>query len=505
MKINKILIANRGEIAVRIMKTCREMGIKTIALYTEMEQDLPHTLLADENYNLGAGALAETYLNSARIIAIARELAADAIHPGYGFLSENADFAEAVSAAGMIFIGPSAASMRLMGDKIASKNKMAALGVALIPGFHQAPSQGQGGQPLDPLLLEKEGDKIGYPLLIKASAGGGGKGMRIVRRGSEFISALESAQREAQHAFGDDRVLLEKYIENPRHIEIQVFSDTHGQHFHFFERECSIQRRHQKVIEETPSVALGPETREKMAQIALQITRGIDYVGAGTIEFIYDTDGSFYFLEMNTRLQVEHPITEMVCGIDLVQLQIQVAQGEKLNLCQEDIQQIGHAIEVRLYAEDPDNEFLPSVGKIAYRGSPQTIGARLDTGLQDGNTVTIHFDPMLAKLIVHATDRQQAIAKMLIAIDEVPFLGVVTNRDYLKRILHSPPFQAGDTLTHFVEKYAAELLPRPLSTDDIAKSIASYLLKTRPATSVTSAGSGRVPNVWQQLEGFRNI
>lgn len=495
-QIKKVLIANRGEIAIRVIKTSREMGIKTVTIYTEVEKELPHAYAGDENISLGSGTLAETYLNQELLLKIAKDTGADAIHPGYGFLSENAEFSRLVTSNNIIFIGPSPESMILMGDKTGSKKKMEELGIPLIPGYH--------GDNQDSSFLEKESEKIGYPLLVKASAGGGGKGMRIVRSKDEFMEGLESAKREAKNAFGDDRVLLEKYIENPRHIEIQVFSDSHDQHFHLFERECSIQRRHQKIVEESPSPVLTSETRQKMTDVSKQITKGIDYHGAGTIEYIYDEDqkGAFYFLEMNTRLQVEHPVTEMVTGLDLVRMQILAAQGEKINLQQDEIQQRGHAIEVRLYGEDPDNSFLPSVGKISKVGHPTVNGARLDTGYVDGNEVTIHFDPMLAKLIVYGVDREQAIAKMQLALNQVPFLGVKTNREYLQRILKSQPFKDGDTLTHFVDKYADILIPQDLSEEEQSLAIASYLLKS----SGSSEGNKVTQTeAWQNISGFRNI
>ena len=444
-KIKKILIANRGEIALRVIQTAREMGIQTVTLYTEEEKGLPHCTAGDESYCLGSGALKETYLNQNKIIDIAKKAGADAIHPGYGFLSEKSSFAKLVTSSGLTFIGPSPESIDLMGDKKTSKIKIQELGVPSIPGYH--------GDNQEMSHLIKEAKRIGYPVLVKASAGGGGKGMRIVENESEFAAALEGAKREAMNAFGDDTVLLEKYITSPRHIEIQVMSDSHGNHFHLFERECSIQRRYQKIVEESPSPAVSPELRAKMTEAAIKITKGINYLGAGTIELILDTDGQFYFLEMNTRLQVEHPVTEMVTGLDLVRLQILVAQGEKLPFEQKDIKQTGHAIEVRLYAEDPDNNFLPSIGKIKRIGSTSLRHTRLDCGYKDGNEVTISFDPMLAKLISWGENRDLAADKLNLALNEVVFLGVKTNRDYLKRILTLAEYRDGKTYTHFVKTY----------------------------------------------------
>ncbi|EQC50263.1 putative acetyl-CoA carboxylase, biotin carboxylase subunit [Bacteriovorax sp. BSW11_IV] len=489
--IKKILIANRGEIALRVMKTCREMGIASVSLYTDKEVDYPHAYSATESYSLGDGPLSETYLNHAKIIALAKKCGADAIHPGYGFLSENGVFADKVRAEGIIFIGPSSDSMLIMGDKKTSKQKMEEVGVPLIPGYH--------GNEQAPSFLKDEAKKIGYPVLIKASAGGGGKGMRVVRSEAEFIDGLEAAKREAMNAFGDDTVLVEKYITNPRHIEVQVMSDRHGNHLHLFERECSIQRRHQKIVEETPSTALDEKTRQDITASAVAITTAINYEGAGTVEFILDEDGKFYFLEMNTRLQVEHPVTEMVTGLDLVKMQIEVARGDKLLITQDEIVQKGHAIEVRLYSEDPDNGFLPATGKISVVGHPTLNGTRLDSGYVDGNEVTINFDPMLAKLIAWGENREVATQKILASLCDVAFLGVKTNRDYLRRILETEEFKVGNTYTHFVETYKDKLLKREVSSDEEALAIATFLLESRKGKAGT-IGTGP----WSELHGFRN-
>lgn len=495
-KIKKILIANRGEIALRVIQTAREMGIKTVTLYTDEEITLPHKSAGDESYNLGTGALKETYLNQEKIIDIAKKCGADAIHPGYGFLSEKSSFAKKVREAGLIFIGPSPESIDLMGDKKTSKIKIQELGVPSIPGYH--------GDNQEISFLVKEAKKIGLPVLIKASAGGGGKGMRIVYAESEFQSALEGAKREALNAFGDETVLLEKYITSPRHIEIQVMSDQHGNHFHLFERECSIQRRYQKIVEESPSPAVTPELRAKMTEAATKITRGINYEGAGTIELILDTDGSFYFLEMNTRLQVEHPVTEMVTGLDLVRLQIMVAQGDKLPFNQNDLKQRGHAIEVRLYAEDPDNDFLPSIGTIKRIGKTTVRDTRLDCGYVDGNAVTISFDPMLAKLISWGESREVASQKLNLALNDILFLGLRTNRDYLKRILTLPEFHKGATYTHFVKTYEEKLQKKVPTSVQTAMAVAAFLMK-KESVSSTSANNTKTNNVWESLSGFRNI
>lgn len=497
-KIKKILIANRGEIALRVIQTAKEMGIKTVTLYTDEETTLPHCSAGDESFCLGSGPLSSTYLNQKKIIEIAKICGADAIHPGYGFLSEKASFARLVVENGLIFIGPTAESIDLMGDKKTSKNKIQELGVPSIPGYH--------GDNQDMAFLQKEAVKIGFPLLIKASAGGGGKGMRIVEVESEFAQALEGAKRESLNAFGDDTVLLEKYITSPRHIEIQVMSDKHGNHFHLFERECSIQRRYQKIVEESPSPAVTPELRALMTEAAVRITKGINYIGAGTIELILDTDGKFYFLEMNTRLQVEHPVTEMVTGLDLVRLQIMVAEGEKLPFKQNDLKQTGHAIEVRLYAEDPDNNFLPSIGQIKKIGGTTLRHTRLDCGYVDGNQVSISFDPMLAKLISWGENRNLAADKLNLALNEVVFLGVKTNRDYLKRILSLSEYRDGLTFTHFVKTYEDKLRPKKKTKEEMALAIAAAIFSSKNTVKNNSApeASGSL-DVWNGLNGFRNI
>ncbi len=466
----KVLIANRGEIAIRVAKTLRERGIESVMLFTDEEKELPHATFGDYAINLGSGPLSETYLNIDRLVKLCQEYQVDAVHPGYGFLSERAPFANALEKAGVKLIGPPVTAMEAMGDKKTSKEIMEKAGIPLIPGYH--------GDNQESGLLKEEAKKIGFPVLIKASAGGGGKGMRIVEKLEDFGDALESAKREAQNAFGDDKVLIEKFITDPRHIEVQVMSDSHGNHFHFWERECSIQRRYQKIVEESPSPSLDQPLREKICDTAVKIAKTMDYEGAGTVEFILDKDGSFYFLEMNTRLQVEHPVTEMVTGFDLVDLQVRVAQGEKLSFKQEEIIQKGHAIEVRLYAENPDKDFMPSVGKIAYVGESRLIGVRLDTGYQDGNEVTVSFDPMLAKLIVWSSDRVSAISKMEKALCDYPFLGLTTNRDYLSRILKHPRFREGLTYTHFVKTYEEDLKREELSQEEALLSmVASQVFK----------------------------
>ncbi|WP_146037771.1 MULTISPECIES: acetyl/propionyl/methylcrotonyl-CoA carboxylase subunit alpha [Pseudomonadati] len=466
-KIEKVLIANRAEIALRVIKTCRTLGIKTVTLYTFEERNLPQREFADETYYLEGKLLSETYLNMDKIIQIAKDSGCDAIHPGYGFLSENAIFAQKVTDAGLVFIGPTPEHIVLMGDKKGSKDKMIEIGVPVIPGYN--------GENQEPEFLKSEADKMGYPVLIKASAGGGGKGMRVVNDSKDFLAELESCKREALSSFGSDIVLIEKFITSPRHIEIQVMSDTHGNHFHFFERECSIQRRHQKIIEESPSLALSDELRKKMTDAAVKITTAIDYHGAGTVELILDGE-NFYFLEMNTRLQVEHPVTEMVTGYDLVELQLMAASGERFEFTQDDIKQVGHAIECRIYAEDPDNDFMPAIGRLEYIGDA-IEGIRLDTGYKNGNSITVNFDPMIAKVITWGAERNEAVGTMIAGLNHLPFEGLTTNNDYLVRILKHEAFLAGNTYTHFVKTYEADLAPAEVYAEEIAAALAHDFLK----------------------------
>lgn len=496
MKIKKILVANRGEIALRVLKTAREMGIKVVTVYAEDDKNLPHASASDEAYSLGTGTLAETYLNKQKLLEICKTSGADAIHPGYGFLSENAEFATMVEKAGIIFIGPTAESIVLMGDKIGSKKALEKIKIPMIPGYH---GDDQRVEHLAAKALE-----IGFPVLIKASAGGGGKGMRIVHEEKDLLEAISGAQSEALKAFSNDKVLIEKYIVNPRHIEVQLMSDTHGNHLHFFERECSIQRRYQKIVEETPAPNLSNELRLKICETAVQISSGINYRGAGTVEFILAPDGKYYFLEMNTRLQVEHPVTEMVTGSDLVKCQILVAQGEKLPMSQKEIVQNGHAIECRIYAEDPDQNFMPSIGTIELIGTPTLRDVRLDCGFTDGTEVGVNYDPMLAKLVVWGEDRKLSTSKTLQSLDEVLFLGVKTNRDYLKRILAHKDYVAGNTHTHFIPDHKAELEPKPMSDLEIASMIAALSFSQQSKRPSTKNSSSTEYNPWQALVGFRN-
>ncbi len=494
MKIKKILVANRGEIALRVLKTAKEMGIKVVTVYAEDDKNLPHALFADESYSLGSGALSETYLNKTKLIEITKRCGADAIHPGYGFLSENEEFARMVEKAGIIFIGPTPESIVLMGDKIGSKKALEKIKIPLTPGYH-------GDDQTDETLM-KEAKRIGYPVLIKASAGGGGKGMRIVHQDSELLESIQGAKSEGLKSFSSDKVLIEKYVVNPRHIEVQLMSDTHGNHLHFFERECSIQRRYQKVVEETPAPNMTQETRLRICETAVEIARGINYRGAATVEFIMAQDGNYYFMEMNTRLQVEHPVTEMVTGADLVKCQILVAQGDKLPMKQSDIKQKGQAIECRIYAEDPDNNFMPSIGKIDRIGVPTLRDVRLDCGFLDGTEVGVNYDPMLAKLVVWGENRKLAISKSIHSLDEVLFLGVKTNRDYLKRILAHKDFVDGHTHTHFIPDHKKDLEPNEMTADDLASLIAALSFSQKK--QFHSSSTSTLSNPWTSLSGFRN-
>jgi 3-methylcrotonyl-CoA carboxylase alpha subunit len=447
----KILIANRGEIAVRVIRACREMGLKTVAVYSEADAAALHVQMADQAWCVGPPPARESYLNQARLLEVARESGADAIHPGYGFLSENAEFARACREQGLIFIGPSPEAMELMGSKIASKRCMDQAGVPTVPGYY--------GDDQSDSRLQAEALRIGFPLLVKASAGGGGKGMRVVQQADQLLPALAAARREALNAFGDQAVFLERYFSSVRHIEFQILADQHGQVLHLFERECSLQRRHQKVIEEAVSPALTPELREAMAAAAVQAARAVDYVNAGTIEMLLDPHHQFYFLEMNTRLQVEHPVTECITGLDLVKAQIQVAMGQPLPWQQSDIVCRGHAIEARLYAEDPDHQFMPTTGHIRYLRLPQGPGIRLDSALYPQQEITPFYDPMLAKLVAWGPDRESARQRLIQALKECVILGLVTNIPYLIRVLEHPGFQAGQLDTHFLERHASALGP----------------------------------------------
>jgi 3-methylcrotonyl-CoA carboxylase alpha subunit len=496
----KILIANRGEIACRVIRTCRRLGIRTVAVYSEADADAQHVRQADEAHPIGGPRPQDSYLRGDAIIAVAKRSGAQAIHPGYGFLSENADFADAVEAAGIIFIGPKAASMRKMGSKAGAKELMQAAGVPVVPGYT--------GEDQSPQTLQREADRIGYPLMIKAAHGGGGKGMRIVRAADGLLPALESCQREARSAFGRDRVLLERYVESPRHIEIQVFGDAHGNVIHLNERECSAQRRYQKVLEESPSPFLTPELRAAMGDAAVQAARAIDYANAGTVEFIVDADGGFYFMEINTRLQVEHPVTEWVTGLDLVEWQLRIAAGEPLPLAQDAIMQRGHAIEVRLYAEDPEAGFLPGSGKLQrLHLPPPSEGVRIDAGVVEGDTVSIFYDPMIAKLIVHDTDRTRALARLREALAQCAVEGPKSNIAFLERLVRHPAIVEAIIDTGYLDRHLDEFMPGPGDTRAArnarlaAATVA--LLHDEAATRAASAASGDPTSPWAIADGWR--
>jgi len=443
----KVLIANRGEIAVRIALTLREMGIIVAAVHSEPDADAPHVVAADEAFNLGGQTSRESYLRGDRIIEIARACRAEAIHPGYGFLSENASFAEQCEQAGITFIGPSPSVIRTMGDKITAKRAMSAAGVPVIPGWSS-----DAGATLDDAT--REAARIGFPLLIKAAAGGGGKGMRVVHDANGLADAFGAAQREARAAFGDDRVFLERYIPVARHVEIQVIGDNHGTVLHLLERECSIQRRHQKLVEEAPSPALDDDLRARMGEAAVRGAEAIGYRNAGTFEFMVEPDGRYHFLEVNTRLQVEHPVTELITGLDLVRLQLEIAAGLPLQISQDDIRPRGHAIECRICAEDAASGFLPSTGPIRVLQWASGPGIRVDSGVREGSDVTVHYDPMIAKLIVHAPDRSSAIDRMTRALRDTCILGVTTNIEFLGQVMSHPAFRAGDVTTRFLDDHA---------------------------------------------------
>ena len=494
---SKILIANRGEIACRVIRTCRRLGIRTVAVYSEADADAQHVRQADEAYLIGGPRPADSYLRGDAVIAAAKEAGAEAIHPGYGFLSENADFADAVAAAGLVFIGPSGASMRKMGSKAGAKELMAAAGVPVVPGYT--------GEDQSPNTLAREAARIGFPLMIKAAHGGGGKGMRVVHRLEDFIAQLESCQREAANAFGRDRVLLERYVASPRHIEIQVFADAHGHTLHLNERECSAQRRYQKVLEESPSPFLTPALRAAMGDAAVKAAQAIDYVNAGTVEFIVDPDGQFYFMEINTRLQVEHPVTELVTGLDLVEWQLRVAASEALPLAQEDIRQRGHAIEVRLYAEDPEAGFLPDSGRLERLALPEASpGVRIDAGVVEGDTVTIFYDPMIAKLIVHGADRMEALARLRDALARCDIAGPKSNIAFLERLVRHPAVTGGWIDTGYLDRHLDEFMPAPslASTQQVALVAAELLWQEARARA--QAGDGDEPDSpWAIADGWR--
>ncbi len=490
---NKILIANRGEIACRVATTARRLGIRTVAVYSEADAGARHVTACDEAIAIGGAAAADSYLKADRIIAAAKATGAQAIHPGYGFLSENAGFADACTEAGLVFIGPPAAAIRAMGSKSAAKALMENAGVPLVPGYH--------GEQQDAAFLQQQADQIGYPVLLKASAGGGGKGMRIVERSEDFVAALASCQREAKSSFGDERVLVEKYLVRPRHIEIQVFADPQGNAVSLFERDCSVQRRHQKVLEEAPAPGMTDERRKAMGDAAVAAARAVGYVGAGTVEFIAQQDGSFYFMEMNTRLQVEHPVTEMITGTDLVEWQLRVASGERLPQLQDDLTIHGHAIEARIYAENPETGFLPSIGQLQHLRMPAAAEftrdsvVRIDAGVREGDAITPYYDPMIAKLIVWGADRAQALARMSQALAAVEVVGLSTNVAFLGRLIASPPFASAALDTGLIERHHDALFPAPTPAPLPVLALACAALMRDESSSS--------PDPWAQTSGWR--
>jgi len=494
----KILIANRGEIACRVVKTARRMGVRTVAVYSEADASARHTRLADEAILIGPPPARESYLDIARIIDAAKQTGAQAIHPGSGFLSENEAFAAACDANGIVFIGPPASAIHAMGSKSAAKALMEKAPVPLVPGYH--------GIDQDAALLKTEADRIGYPVLLKPSAGGGGKGMRVVNAPNEFAEALASCKREALSSFGDDQVLIERYVTRPRHVEIQVFADTHGNCVHLFERDCSVQRRHQKVIEEAPAPGMTDARRRAMGEAAVAAARAVSYVGAGTVEFIADQDGRFYFMEMNTRLQVEHPVTEMITGQDLVEWQLRVASGEPLPVTQEQLRIRGHAVEARIYAEDPDRGFLPSTGRLVHLAPPaESLHVRVDTGVEQGDEITPFYDPMIAKLIVWDETRDLALARMLQALAQYRIVGVANNVEFLSRLVACPAFAQADLDTGLIERERSFLFPETHDAPDQAYLIAALatLLRENAEARRVDRASGDPYSPWRMSDGWR--
>ena len=483
-EIKKILIANRGEIALRVMRTAREMGIKTVAVFSEPDRNALHVRYADEAVCIGPAASSESYLRGDKIIEVCKKLNVDAIHPGYGFLSENADFSRQVQEAGLIFIGPSPESIEVMGDKLSAKHTVSKYNIPMVPGTPDAITDREDAK--------KISATIGYPILIKASAGGGGKGMRVVENEADFDEQMDRAVSEAISSFGNGAVFIEKYIGSPRHVEIQVLGDKHGNIIHLFERECSIQRRHQKVVEEAPSSCLTPEIREAMGNCAVDVARSCGYYGAGTVEFIVDENLNFFFLEMNTRLQVEHPVSELITGVDLVKQMIYIAEGKPLEIKQEDLKIIGHAMEVRVYAEDPTNNFLPDVGTLQTYVRPQGNGVRVDDGFEQGMAIPIYYDPMIAKLITFGATRQESIDKMVRAIDEYQISGVQTTLGFCRFVMKHEAFTSGNFDTHFVKHYFTPEMLSPETNQDeieIVAALAFELLNNKTKNTTTNAVS----------------
>ncbi|ALG68670.1 acetyl/propionyl/methylcrotonyl-CoA carboxylase subunit alpha [Beggiatoa leptomitoformis] len=495
---DKILIANRGEIACRVIRTARRLGIRTVAVYSDADVNALHVSMADEAYRIGSAPARESYLLGETILQVAQRCGVQAIHPGYGFLSENEKFAHDCQQAGIVFIGAPPDAIAAMGSKSAAKQRMEKAHVPLIPGYH--------GDDQSPTLLQAEADKMGYPVLLKATAGGGGKGMRQVWQASEFADALAAAKREALSSFNDDRILIEKYLTKPRHIEIQVFADTHGNTVYLFERDCSIQRRHQKILEEAPAPHFSAQLRAKMGQAAVAVAQAIKYVGAGTVEFLVDEDGSFYFMEMNTRLQVEHPITEMITGLDLVEWQLLVAMGQALPCQQAELTLTGHAIEARIYAEDPANHFLPTTGRLKHLRTPlENAHIRIDTGVREGDTVSVYYDPMLAKLIVWDSDRAGALRHLRAALADYHIVGLTSNIPFLANLTAHPAYLQGDLDTGFIPRYQADLFPSALPVTDTVLALAclAVLLENNQIAQTQARCSTDPYSPWHLTNGWR--
>lgn len=494
----RVLIANRGEIAVRVAATLQQMGVRVVAVYSDVDRASLHVGCADEAYPLEGKTAAETYLRGEKIIDIAKRCGADAVHPGYGFLSENANFAQACSDAGLTFIGPRPEVIRALGDKVNAKAIMAKAGVPTVSGW-------SGDAKAEAAVFEKEAEKIGYPVLLKAAAGGGGKGMRVVSAKKELAEALEACRREAGAAFGDSRVFMEKYIQRPRHVEFQIFGDSHGGAVHLFERECSVQRRHQKIVEESPSPALTPELRAKMGEAAVKAAKATGYTNAGTVEFLVDDAGGFYFLEVNTRLQVEHPVTEMTLGRDLVRAQLVVAAGGKLPFSQDELQPTGHAIECRIYAEDAARGFLPATGTILRYAPPTSPFVRVDSGVGPMSEVSTYYDPMLAKLIVWGRDRGESLARMDWALRRFAILGITTNVEFLRALVNHPQFRAGHLHTKFLEEHKVAVEPLVPMSDDalVAAALASMNGQARATHEGPTEDHGAVDRPWRTAGSWR--
>ena len=491
-KIKKILIANRGEIALRVIRSAKEMGIETVAIYSEADRNAMHVRYADQAICIGPPPSAKSYLLGDKIIELCKELNVDAIHPGYGFLSENADFCRKVTDEGLIFIGPSPEAIEVMGSKLAAKTAVSNYDIPMVPGTEEAIT--------DIAAAKKISLEIGYPILIKASAGGGGKGMRVVNNPEEFVEQMERAISEAQSAFGDSSVFIEKFITSPKHIEFQILGDQHGNIVHLFDRECSIQRRHQKVIEEAPSPTLTPEIRKVMGEAAIKVAKACNYYGAGTVEFIMDEQRNFFFLEMNTRIQVEHPVTEEITGIDLVKEQIKIAEGQAISFKQEDLSINGHSIECRVYAEDPDNNFLPDIGNLKIYIRPQGTGVRVDDGFEEGMDIPIYYDPMIAKLVTHADNRQATIDRMVRAIDEYKIVGLETTMGFCKYVMQHELFVDGSFDTNFIANHFSpeNLDPQPNEDiDHIAALLAVQILESKKTTPATTTGTQSSVSKWK--------